>query len=121
MKARNIQADILQFLSDGKIHSMSEIASEIEVSRRTVLRHIQALSYRLDIQTFKGGVDRGGVRMIIDKKVTVEKLDDNELHLIIDKLSSMQNATVNIKKFINDLTLMKEIKEKDKNERTNCF
>ena len=118
---RNIQADILDIISDGKFHTMNEIASVVEISRMTVYRHIQALSYRFNIQTFKGGVDKGGVRMIIDKKVTVEKLDDNELHLIIDKLSSMQNATVNIKKFINDLVLIKEIKEKDKNERTNCI
>ena len=121
MRNRSIQADLISYLSDGKLHTTKEISQFLEVSQITIKRHIQALSYRFNIQTFNGGVDRGGVRMIIDKKVTVEKLDDNELHLIIDKLSSMQNATVNIKKFINDLALMKEIKEKDKNERTNCF
>lgn len=121
MVSRNIQADILAMLSDGEVHTLQSIADKVEVSKITVFRHVKSLSYRHNIQTFKGGVDKGGVRMIIDKKVTVEKLDDNELHLIIDKLSSMQNATVNIKKFINDLVLIKEIKEKDKNERTNCI
>ena len=121
MRSRNIQADILNYISDCKLHTIQEIAESIEASYSSVRRHLNSLSYRYNIQTFKGGIDRGGVRMIVDKKVTVEKLDDNELHLIINKLSSMQNATVNIKKFINDLVLMKEIKEKDKNERTNCI
>ena len=59
-------ADILNILSDGKIHTLQEIADEIEVHRNTVQRHIESLSYRYPIETFSGGDKRGGV--YLDKK-----------------------------------------------------
>ena len=61
LKASSITADILNILSDGKKHTMQEIADEVEVSERTVRRHIQSLSYRYPIETFCGGIERGGV------------------------------------------------------------
>lgn len=61
LKASSITADILNILSDGKKHTMSEIALAVEVSERTVRRHIQSLSYRYPIETFCGGIERGGV------------------------------------------------------------
>ena len=66
LRASSITADILNVLSDGKKHTMCEIAEIVEVSERTVRRHIQSLSYRYPIQTFCGGIDRGGV--YLDKK-----------------------------------------------------
>ena len=60
-KKSSITADILNALSDGKIHTLQEIADEIEVSKITVYRHIQSLSYRYPIQSFCGGINRGGV------------------------------------------------------------
>lgn len=61
LKASSITADILNILSDGKKHTMQEIADEVEVCERTVRRHIQSLSYRYPIETFCGGIERGGV------------------------------------------------------------
>ena len=61
LRASSITADILNVLSDGKKHTMREIALELEVNERTVRRHIQSLSYRYPIETFCGGIDRGGV------------------------------------------------------------
>jgi len=46
---------------DGKIHTMGEIARIVEVSRQTVHKHIQSLSYRYPIETFCGGDKKGGV------------------------------------------------------------
>lgn len=111
MRSRNIQADILDYLSDNKIHSMSKIAEELEVSRMTVYRHIQSLAYRFNIETFKGGIDKGGVRFIGEQKVDVEKLTSDDLQLIISKLSSLQDANPRIKSFIHKLSTQKELKE----------
>ena len=63
LRASSITADILNVLSDGKKHTMQEIADVVEVSERTVRRHIQSLSYRYPIETFCGGIERGGVRL----------------------------------------------------------
>lgn len=119
MRSRNIQADIIEYLSDGKIHTMQAIADAVEVSYMTVRRHIQTLSYHYDIDTFSGGggLVKGGVRMKLQEKITVERLSGNELQLIIENLSQLQNSSVNFKKFIKDLTLIKENKENNANER----
>lgn len=69
LKKSSITADILNILSDCKIHTMQEIADEIEVHRNTVAKHIQSLSYRYPIDTIRGGINRGGVQ-----------LDKNYLH-----------------------------------------
>lgn len=69
LKKSSITADILNILSDCKLHTIQEIADEVEVSRSTVKRHLQSLSYRYPIDTFCGGINRGGVQ-----------LDENYLH-----------------------------------------
>lgn len=66
LRKSSITADILNVLSDGKKHTMQEIADVVEVSERTIRRHISSLSYRFPIETFCGGSEKGGVRL--DKK-----------------------------------------------------
>ena len=61
LRSSSITADILNVLMDGKIHTMGEIARIVEVSRQTVHKHIQSLSYRYPIETFCGGDKKGGV------------------------------------------------------------
>ncbi len=115
MRSRNIQAAILEFLSDNKLHNYQSIADEVECSYSTVRRHIEALSYRFNIQTFCGGVDIGGVKLM-DKKVDVNYLKDDELKLIINQLELLQNSNSNIKKFIQSLSAKIE-KEKENVQR----
>lgn len=55
VRSSSIIADILHFISDGKFHTLQEIADEVEVSRITAYRHIQSLSYRYNIESFHGG------------------------------------------------------------------
>lgn len=112
LKQSSITADILNFISDGKIHTLQEIANAVEVCKQTVLRHIQSLSYRYPIETFHGGDMRGGVRLIPEQKVSVEKLTSDDLQLIIEHLDSLQDSNARIKSFINKLVTQKEIKEK---------
>ena len=89
MKRRDIQADILSVISDGKIWSMREIAERIEVSYKTVYRHIHELSYRFNIQISCGGVQKGGVQLILERKISIELLTDEDIELIIITLSTV--------------------------------
>ncbi len=103
MRSKNIQADILDCLLDYKTHTTRQIAEICEVSQKTVKRHIQALSYRFNIETFNGGIDRGGVKLIGKKKIDVDYLQNDDLQLIIEQLELLQNSNVNVKRFVNSL------------------
>lgn len=95
LKKSSITADILNFISDGKVHTMQEIADEVEVSKHTVQRHIQSLSYRYPIDTFHGGDKKGGV--ILDKKYIFQgKIRSNdELQIITKALRLLQKSECN--------------------------
>ena len=92
LKKSSITADILNILSDGKVHTMNEIADEVEVSRKTVNRHVQSLSYRYPIETFCGGDKRGGV--YLDKKYLHQgKIRSrDELQIISQALELLQKS-----------------------------
>ena len=92
LKSSSITADILSFLSDGKVHTMTEIAREVEVHRNTVLKHIQSLAYRYPIETFHGGDKKGGV--YLDKKYLYQgKIRSrDELQIISQALELLQKS-----------------------------
>ena len=92
LKKSSITADILHVLSDGNVHTMQEIADEVEVSRCTVQRHIQSLSYRYPIETFCGGDKKGGV--YLDKKYLHQgKIRSrDELQIISQALELLQKS-----------------------------
>ena len=92
LKASSITADILNVLSDGKKHTMQEIAEVVEVSERTVRRHIQSLSYRYPIETFCGGIERGGVWL--DKKYINQGriFTKEEIDILIKGLQFLNNV-----------------------------
>ncbi len=99
LKKSSITADILSLLSDGKVHTLQEIADEVEVSKITVHRHIQSLSYRYPIETFCGGINRGGVYLDKDYIYQGSTLTNDELQLINKALLLLQgqNACVDQK------------------------
>lgn len=109
MKKRDIQADILALLSDGRLWKMNEIAREIEVCRKTVIRHIQSLSYRHNILVFHGGEEKGGVRLIREKEVSIENLSAEELNQIILCLRNMKDKSKQIDLFIFRLNKVLEV------------
>lgn len=82
LRKSSITADILNILSDCKIHTINEIADEVEVSRSTVKRHIQSLSFRYPIQSFCGGVNRGGVYLPKNYIYKGRTLTNDELQII---------------------------------------
>lgn len=92
LKKSSITADILNVLSDCKVHSLQEIADEVEVSKMTVRRHIQSLSYRYPIQTFCGGINRGGVCLDKDYIHQGKVLTHDELQVINKALTLLQKC-----------------------------
>lgn len=90
MYSSSITADILNILSDGKLHKMKDIAEEVEVHINTVRKHIQSLSYRYPIETFCNGEKGRGV--IMDTKYLHQgKIRSNdELQLIEKALKFLQ-------------------------------
>ena len=96
LKKSSITADILNILSDNKIHTMNEIAEKLEISRITVVRHIQSLSYRYPIQTFCGGINRGGVYLNKDYIYQGKTLSIDELQIINNALSLLQKQNANV-------------------------
>ena len=96
LKKSSITADILNILSDGKVHTLQEIADEIEVSKITVYRHIQSLSYRFPIETFCGGINRGGVFLDKDYIYQGQTLSIDELQIINNALLLLQKQNANV-------------------------
>lgn len=97
IRSASITADILNYISDGKIHSMQEIADEVEVSRITVQRHIQSLSYRYPIETLRGGINRGGVKLDTRFIVQGKIITNDKLQLINRALRLLQESNEVIK------------------------
>lgn len=121
LKKSSITADILHVLNDGKVHTMQQIADEVEVSERTVRRHIQSLSYRYPIETFVGGDKRGGV--FLDKSATHQGkiLSRDELQIISKALRLLQESECKdvdhevLKKLIKEYQTPEKQEQEDKN------
>ena len=117
LRKSSITADILHVLNDGKVHTMQQIADEVEVSLSTVKRHLQSLSYRYPIETFCGGDKRGGV--YLDKSAIHQGkiLTRDELQIISKALRLLQESKcrdVNQEVLLN---LIKEYSEPTKQEQ----
>ena len=107
LKKSSITADILNILSDNKVHTLQEIADEVEISKMTVRRHIQSLSYRYPIETFCGGINRGGVYLDKDYVYQGSTLTNDELQLINNALLLLQKQGVGVEKNLLDSLLEK--------------
>ncbi len=92
MRSSDVTADILNFLCDGKTHTLQEIADEVECSRRTVQRHITSLKYRYPIENAFGRGDKQGV--YLDKKYLYQgKIRSrDELQIISQALELLQKS-----------------------------
>ena len=93
LRYSSITADILNVLSDGKVHTLNEIAEKVEVHRNTVHRHIQSLSYCYPIDTFAGGDKRGGVQLDSKYINNGKILSINQLELINEALNLLSEST----------------------------
>ena len=73
----------------------------------TVRRHIQSLSYRYPIETFCGGINRGGVYLDKDYVYQGSTLTNDELQLINNALLLLQKQGVGVDKNLLDSLLEK--------------
>ena len=89
LKKSSITADIINILSDCKLHKMQEIADIVEVSEKTVRNHIKSISYRYPIQTFCGNKN-GGVKLDENYLFQGRILTNDELQIIGKALSLLQ-------------------------------
>lgn len=106
MRKRNIQADIYAVISDGKVWTIKEIAEEVEVHYNTVYRHIHDMAYRLDIRFYTGRIN-GGIQLILERKVSIEKLTTKDIDVIIITLSTIELKSEGIRHFIYQLKKFK--------------
>ena len=121
MKKYDVEASILEILEDNEIHSMNEIAEKLELSRLTVFRHIQTLSLHYDIETFKGGQIRGGVRLKTITKLDVSYLSSNDLQSVMSAIGSLQDPEGNIQRLVKDLAnRIRKEQENDRFRKENC-
>lgn len=117
IRSSSITADILNYISDGKLHTMRDIAIEVEVSERTARRHIQSLSYRYPIEVFVGGRDTGGVKLDTRYIVQGKIITNDKLQLINKALRLLQKSGQDedqrlLNELIHDFALPENCKEK---------
>lgn len=130
LRSSSILSDILFILSDCKVHTIDEIAEEVEISRSTAKRYIQSLSYRYPIQSFCGGINRGGVYLEKGYVYQGKVLTRDELQVINQALTMLQNSENNevnqelLKSLLERFTLPKDKEQKDEgreNSRECCW
>lgn len=85
MRSRYIHKRILAYLSDCKLHTIQEIAEEIEVSYITVFRHIQDIPGEMITTYHGGGRKRGGVQLLRTDKFH-QIFDSQEAGLLLEGL-----------------------------------
>ena len=71
---------------------MGKIADEIEVSERTVQRHIAAIAYRDASIEIRCGKHGGGVRRIVKRSIREHGVSQDELQTIIRVLEQHGNS-----------------------------
>ena len=91
MKKRYIPTEILFYLSDGLIHTASDLARKIEVSEKTIRRHIQELSISYPINVEIGGYGGGGGYRLETKKCNILLYTKEELEMIIEALEHLDD------------------------------
>ena len=59
----NLDLEVLKVLMNGRTHTMERLAAEFMVSYKTIQRSIERISMVFPIHAFKGGADKGGIRL----------------------------------------------------------
>ena len=93
MQTADTISDILAYLQDGNWHTYQEIAKEVGVSKRTVQRHVESLSYRHPIDFSRGYKEEGkrGIRLDITQDTALGAIPDYAKDLIIKSLKAYKD------------------------------
>ena len=110
MRSRYIHNRILAYLSDCKLHTIQEIAEEIEVSYITVFRHIQDIPEDMITTYHGGGRKRGGVQLLQTDKFH-QIFDAQEAGLILAGLKELPDSEKRAK-LIDKLILLSDFRYK---------
>jgi len=123
VKKYDVEASILEILEDNEIHSMNEIAEKLEISRWTVYRHIETLSLHYDIEIYRGGAIKGGVRLKTITKIDVSYLSSDDLQSVIEAIGLLQDPQGNIQRLVDDLAnrIRKEQENYEYSKRDICW
>ncbi len=90
MRSRYIHNRILAHLSDCKLHTIQELAEEIEVSYSTVFRHIQDMTEM--VTTYQGGgKNRAGVQLLHTDKLN-QIFHAREVALLLQGLKALPES-----------------------------
>ena len=105
MKSLYVRNGILKILSDGRLHTMSEISEELEVNRLTVYRHITALTPYYNITSFKGPYG-GGVKMLeaVDTYIVLTEEEIDRIMILLRNSGIKDDVII--------ITKLKRIKNK---------
>ena len=91
MRSRYIHNRILAYLSDCKLHTIQEVAEEIEVSYITVFRHIQDIPEDMITTYHGGGRKRGGVQLLRTDKLN-QIFDAREVGLLLQGIKELPDS-----------------------------
>ena len=105
------QLDVFNILLDYKKHTYQEIATELDVSYKTIQRYISELSLVFPISTLHGGRENGGV--ILEKYFVIGNgyITNDELHTIVQALLLMQSNGTDCSKLLKKFAPSSQDKE----------
>lgn len=115
MRSRYIHNRILAYLSDCKLHTIQEIAEEIEVSYITVLRHIQDIPEEMITTYHGGGKHRGGVQLLRTDKLN-QIFDAQEVRLLLQGVEELPDSEARLK-LIDKLIVLSGVRYKAEEDR----
>lgn len=115
MRSRYIHNRIMAYLSDCKLHTIQEIAEEIEVSYITVLRHIQDIPEEMITTYHGGGKNRGGVQLLRTDKLN-QIFDAREVGLLLEGIRGLPESAER-SKLMEKLELLSDFRYKAEENR----
>jgi len=105
------QLDVLNIMLDFKKHTYQDLATELNVSYKTIQRYISELSLYFPISTIHGGGENGGV--ILEKYFVIgdRYITNDELHTIVQALLLMQSNGTDCSKLLKKFAPSSQNKE----------
>ena len=102
---KNLEAltKLISYISDNKIHTTKEIAEYCDISRKTACNYLNILSLEFDIQTFKGGVNYGGVQFL-GRKIG-KTIETTEINYFSETNAYLRKKYIDIS-YLNDIDIL---------------
>ena len=98
-RCRDIQYGIISLLMDGKKHTITELATNLNVSYKTISRHLNDLSTYYPLSTYVGGRDSGGVQLK-NTFIHTNLFNNEDLSLILEGLTQLNQQSPEIIKLM---------------------